>query len=161
MDIDSHLVVGRHEGIHQWTVGQRCRLHSFLKPYYVARKDISTNTIYVASGHEHPALYANKIITSNANIFSPDVFKHLKDKELRCRFRFQHTKPLVDCTIFRESTDNKDELIVLLDKQLRAVTPGQYAVFYSGTECLGSARIVTAMHTTNQTIESKEIFANS
>ena len=142
MDIDSNKVVGEHEGIHQWTVGQRCRLASFLKPYFVAQKEVSSNTIYVASGHDHPALYSSKIFTNCVNWLCEDPLKDYNDV-LTCKFRFQHTKPLVKCKVYRKSLENSDEVIILLDKPLRAVTPGQYGVFYSNGECLGSARIVS------------------
>lgn len=56
---------------------------------------------------------------------------------MKCQFRFQHTKPLVNCTIFL----NQNGLMVVLEKPLRAITPGQYAVFYLENQCLGSARI--------------------
>ena len=47
MDIDSGEKVGEHLGIHMWTLGQRCRIGGYLKPYYVASKDPETQTIYV------------------------------------------------------------------------------------------------------------------
>ncbi|KAM7347752.1 mitochondrial tRNA-specific 2-thiouridylase 1 isoform 1-T1 [Cochliomyia hominivorax] len=143
VDIDTKKVVGEHDGVHQWTVGQRCRLASYLKPYFVAEKDVATNTIFVASGHDHPSLFSDKIFVYNINWLCSDPLEH-SDSVLDCRFRFQHTKPLVKCCVFRKSIENRDELIVLLDKPLRAVTPGQYAVFYSDKACLGSARISSA-----------------
>ncbi|XP_023308115.2 mitochondrial tRNA-specific 2-thiouridylase 1 isoform X1 [Lucilia cuprina] len=159
VDIDTNQVVGQHEGIHQWTVGQRCRLASYLKPYFVAQKDVATNTIYVASGHDHPALLSDKIFANHINWLCHDPFEH-PDNVLECRFRFQHTKPLVNCRIYRKSMENSNELIILLDKPLRAVTPGQYAVFYSDKECLGSARIVNA--TSIKTTEFlRSVFENS
>ncbi|XP_061387101.1 mitochondrial tRNA-specific 2-thiouridylase 1 [Musca vetustissima] len=164
VDIDSNLVVGQHEGIHQWTVGQRCRLKSFRKPYYVAQKDVATNTIYVAYGHEHPALYANQIFATNVNwLCSENPFEAVDAAPLRCRFRFQHTKPLVDCTVYRKSLNNDTDIMVILDKPLRAVTPGQYAVFYSESECLGSARIVEAINDSGERhVENlKNILENS
>lgn len=136
MDIDTSHIVGQHQGIHQWTVGQRCRLHSCLKPYFVAKKDVHKNIIYVASGHDHQALYSNQIFANNFNRLCSTNFK-----QLRCRFRFQHTKPLVDCFV---QILNNDEVQIILDKPLRAITPGQYAVFYSDVACLGSARIVSS-----------------
>lgn len=64
----------------------------------------------------------------------------VKGSILRCEFRFQHTKPLVGCTIFLSENDEK--LFVKLDENLRAISPGQYAVFYKNSECLGNARII-------------------
>lgn len=47
VDLDSGLVIGKHTGIHKWTIGQRCRISGCLKPYYVFNKDLETNTILV------------------------------------------------------------------------------------------------------------------
>ncbi|KAH8416878.1 hypothetical protein KR222_009905, partial [Zaprionus bogoriensis] len=135
VDVDSGEVVGTHEGIHQWTVGQRCRLSSFLQPYFVARKDAASNTLYVAAGHEHPALHSTRVHIGAINWLSRRAHEQLATRgSLRCRFRFQHTKPLVHCQLHANE--------VQLDKPLRAITPGQYAVFYDDVACLGSARIL-------------------
>ncbi|KAH8387362.1 hypothetical protein KR093_006594 [Drosophila rubida] len=134
VDVDSGAVVGNHEGIHQWTVGQRCRLSSYLQPYFVARKDPASNSIYVAAGHDHPALHCTRIHIGDINWLCNRSRQQLATNgSLRCRFRFQHTKPLVDCQL--------NPLEVHLDTPLRAVTPGQYAVFYDDVACLGAARI--------------------
>lgn len=160
VDIDSKQVVGYHEGIHQWTVGQRCRLASFLKPYFVAQKDVLTNTIYVASGTENPALYSDKIYATNINWICPDPLLE-SNASVRCRFRFQHTKPLVDCQLYRRYDNETGELVIKLDKPLRAITPGQYAVFYSDQECLGSARIVKAVNSDEKQQQVEEVLENS
>ncbi|BFG00299.1 mitochondrial tRNA-specific 2-thiouridylase 1 [Drosophila madeirensis] len=142
VDTDTGAIVGTHEGIHQWTVGQRCRLGSFLQPYFVARKEASCNTIYVAAGHDHPALLSTRIHIETPNWLCAQSQQRLAATgSLRCRFRFQHTKPLVDCCI-RLCPDGQFE--VLLDAPLRAITPGQYAVFYDEVACLGAGRIMSA-----------------
>ncbi|KAH8306879.1 hypothetical protein KR018_010420 [Drosophila ironensis] len=144
VDIDSGAVVGRHEGIHQWTVGQRCRLSSFLQPFFVARKDGPSNTIYVAAGHDHPALLSMRMHIDPPHwLCAASERSYLREGSLRCRFRFQHTKPLVECSL-SGSPDNSTEHFVHLMAPLRAITPGQYAVFYDDTACLGSARILSA-----------------
>ncbi|EDW00202.1 mitochondrial tRNA-specific 2-thiouridylase 1 [Drosophila grimshawi] len=137
VDVDSGEVVGNHEGIHQWTVGQRCRLSSYLQPYFVARKDAASNTIFVAAGHDHPALHSIRIRIGDFNWLCNRARQQLATSgSLRCRFRFQHTKPVVECWL--------RPFEVLLDAPLRAITPGQYAVFYDDVACLGSARILCA-----------------
>lgn len=138
VDIDSGQEVGQHRGLHHWTVGQGCRLGGHLKPYFVAEKDVPTNTIYVASGTDHPSLYSTELTTDTPHWIDPEG-KLIKSSEFQAEFRFQHTKPLVPCTV-RQSGG---ALSISLDRPLRAITPGQYAVLYHGDECLGSARIIS------------------
>lgn len=47
IDIDTGQIVGEHNGLHKWTVGQRCRLQNWKLPYFIFKKDIETNNIYV------------------------------------------------------------------------------------------------------------------
>lgn len=132
-------MVGKHNGIHTWTVGQRCNLAGFHKPYFVQSKNSSSNIIFVASGTNHPSLYSSSLFTSEPCwINEPDELAN--NLLVNCKFRFQHTKPLVDCLVYRL---NNGKLFVKLKSPLRAITPGQYAVFYKRQECLGSARILS------------------
>lgn len=141
VDVDTGKEVGRHQGIHMWTVGQRCRIGGCLQPYFVASKQPETRTIFVASGTNHPALYSNVFVTDTPHWICSTPKDLLEKGTFDCYFRFQHTKPLTAAQIaFRQSG-----LIVTLKQPLRALTPGQYAVFYSGQECLGCARITQNM----------------
>lgn len=54
-----------------------------------------------------------------------------------CDFKFQHVDIVLKCTV----CETKEGLIVSLEAPRRAITPGQYAVFYRDNECIGSARI--------------------
>lgn len=49
IDIDTGQVVGQHGGLHKWTVGQRCCLADHKDAYFIYRKDLDTNNIYVVS----------------------------------------------------------------------------------------------------------------
>ena len=60
-------------------------------------------------------------------------------KELELDFRFQHVHPLVKCTV---ELMEDGGLLVKLAEPMRSITPGQYAVFYDGDICLGSAQIL-------------------
>ncbi|CAB0038851.1 unnamed protein product [Trichogramma brassicae] len=140
IDILTGEIVGKHNGIHQWTLGQCCRIGGISVSYFVLHKNISNNNIYVVPGTKHPMLYSEFLIAENIHWIYGEP-KQLKNSTnvFDCDFRFQHTHELVPCTIYK-SPDNK--LSIRLYKPLRAVTPGQFAVFYSGEECLGSAEIV-------------------
>lgn len=47
IDIETGRVVGDHSGIHKWTVGQRCCLKDWKDAYFVFKKDLDTNNLYV------------------------------------------------------------------------------------------------------------------
>lgn len=47
IDIDTGQVVGEHSGLHKWTVGQRCCLANWKDAYFIFKKDLNTNDIYV------------------------------------------------------------------------------------------------------------------
>lgn len=139
VDIDTGKVVGTHQGVHNWTLGQRCNISGVVKAFFVYRKDPKTATIYVASGTDHPLMWTDIFFTKEpfwirkSPLDSANVFT--------CQFRFQHTKPLTNCIICKANAAG-DNLLIKLDKPLRSITPGQYAVFYKDGECLGSSRIL-------------------
>lgn len=182
IDIETGKVVGEHNGVHLWTIGQRIRLgrqgpqlggrHN--ERGYIARKDASTQTVYVCfcDHANHPSLMADTFFTGTPHWIggrdTPDrVAQTQKRSQLfgfSCDFRFQNTQPLSKCEIIPRMSSNdgvnaKESkglagvanweyrdlryggLIVSCAQPQRALSPGQYAVFYSGEECLGSAEI--------------------
>lgn len=96
----------------------------------------------VASGTNHCTLYSNTIIGDNASWISTNPIASIG--KFHCQFRFQHTKPLVPCTL--ECIPASNNILVRLESPLRAVTPGQYGVFYHGEECLGCIRIIDSFN---------------
>ncbi|XP_041782506.1 mitochondrial tRNA-specific 2-thiouridylase 1 [Anopheles merus] len=139
VDVDSGREVGQHAGLHHWTVGQKCKIGGCSQPYYVLRKHRESNVIEVASGHDHPLLYTDMVYTERPVWINAPPGLSSEGRVVRCEFRFQHTKPLVGCSVIET---HGRQLFVKLDRPLRAITPGQYAVFYRNEECFGSARIL-------------------
>lgn len=138
IDIDSGKIVGKHDGQHNWTLGQRCNISGCLKPFFVYRKDPNSSIIYVAAGTDNPFLWTDIFFSKDPVWIRKSPFE--SSNILSCQFRFQHTKPLTNCTIYKANSAG-EKLLIALEKPLRSLTPGQYAVFYKNNECLGSARI--------------------
>jgi len=140
IDLESGKVVGHHHGVHQWTIGQRSKVGGCKEPYFIAHRDSKSQNIYVVSGHDHPLLYSHAIQTSSIKWISKTA-KVLRNgnRQFSCLFRFQHTKWKIPCLV---QIDDKDSCYIRLAINTRAVTPGQQAVFYDGTVCLGSAKIL-------------------
>ncbi|XP_053608760.1 mitochondrial tRNA-specific 2-thiouridylase 1 isoform X1 [Plodia interpunctella] len=137
IDIDTGQIVGEHSGLHKWTVGQRCCLADWKDAYFIFKKDLDTNNIYVVAGTNHPAIRNDICFTRKPHWIYNEPQELSRGDMLYCSFRFQHTKPLVPCRI----VNNSEGLTIYLDRKLRAITEGQYGVLYKDGECLGSAKI--------------------
>ncbi|XP_001600621.1 mitochondrial tRNA-specific 2-thiouridylase 1 [Nasonia vitripennis] len=141
IDFKTGNIVGKHTGIHQWTLGQGCKIGGLPSPYFVFRKDTDNNNIYVVAGSSHPALFSEFLVASNVHWINEEPLELKNRKVYDCDFRFQHRNILVPCSVFK-TTSNK--LLIRLYKPKRAITPGQYAVLYAGEQCLGSAEITSS-----------------
>ncbi|XP_014473250.1 PREDICTED: mitochondrial tRNA-specific 2-thiouridylase 1 [Dinoponera quadriceps] len=138
IDLDSGLTVGKHNGIHKLTIGQRCRISGRKNASFVFKKDQETNTILVVEGTIHSALLTDFMITQDIHWIIEEPYE-LRSGVLNCNFRFQHRNPLIPCSVYKASNNR---LFIRLSVPLRAVTKGQYAVLYSGEECLGGSVIL-------------------
>ncbi len=133
-------VIGRHEGLMHYTIGQRKGLgigglkDYENKPWFAVGKDLETNTLYVAQGYHHPYLYSTSCTLEDVNLITSEpVF----DRELTAKFRYRQADKSVKII-------KKDDTVhVVFDKPVRAVTPGQACVFYDNEICLGGGTIQT------------------
>ena len=125
-------LVGRHEGVFNWTVGQRIPgLHEGRK-LYVARIDAETNRIELALWEE---LFKTEFLARDFNwlIDTPDA-------PLRASVRVRHTKwEEPACTATPQSDGS---VRIECDEPVRAPAPGQSAVLYDGERVLGGGFIV-------------------
>lgn len=128
-------VVGKHSGSIYFTLGQRkgLGLGGEGEPWFIVKKDTLKNILYVERGEEHPALYADTLTAENVNWINTRPAFPLKITA-KSRYR-QSDQP---CTVYLRE-DGK--LHVEFHIPQRALTPGQYVVFYDGEFCLGGARI--------------------
>ncbi len=128
-------VIGEHIGLPFYTIGQRRGIDiGGTGPYYAAKMDYKTNSLYVVKDLNDKALLSGEFIIEDVNWINSK-----KDVKLECeaviRYRF---KPVV-CILIKQK--KKKEYLVQLSKPQRAVTPGQSVVFYNGDELLGGGII--------------------
>ena len=125
-------VVGRHGGIHRYTVGQRRGLGvSRQLPLYVVRVDAERNRVVVGEGDE---LLRREFEAAGVNWIAFDGPAEPVRAEVRVRYRHEAAPATVEMIGGRRAR-------VLFDEPQRAVTPGQAAVFYRGDEVLGGGWI--------------------
>lgn len=145
---DKGEVIGRHDGLMYHTIGQRQGLGiggvagAKEEAWYVAKKDLNTNELWVVQGGQHPLLFSSTLIAEQIHWINntPPAEGALLSAKVRYRQEDQ------SCTITHN--DNGD-LEVHFDKPQRAVTPGQSVVFYEDHRCLGGGVIKTALSDCN------------
>ena len=103
-------------------------------PWFVVRKDVADNVLYVAQGHEHPALLSQTLVADRVHWVAGGPLTG----PLRCMAKTRYRQPDQACTV---EPLGEDQVAVAFDRPQRAVTPGQSVVFYQGDVCLGGGII--------------------
>ena len=139
--------IGQHVGMSFYTLGQRQGLGiggvkvkgdkrggSDHAPWFVAKKDMSTNTLWVVQGHDHPWLQSSVLTAHNASWVAGTAPAPSNTLAAKTRYR-QADAP---CSINKASAT---EFALNFPAPQWAVTPGQSAVLYDGEVCLGGGVI--------------------
>jgi len=150
MKDDRGRTIGEHVGLSFYTLGQRkgiglgglkergaARGTSEHAPWFVARKDIERNTLYIVQGHEHPWLQADTLVADDASWIAgaaPPPGRYAA----KTRYR------QADAPCRASFAGGDGTLSLAFDAPQWAVTPGQSAVLYDGEVCLGGAVIASA-----------------
>jgi tRNA-specific 2-thiouridylase len=133
-------VVGRHQGLMYYTLGQRRGLGiggiagAADLPWYTLAKDMEQNTLTVGQGDDHPLLFSDCLEAGNLDWISGE---RLTDR-VRCSAKTRYRQADQPCYVEPLAGDR---CRVIFDRPQRAVTPGQSAVFYQGNRCLGGGVI--------------------
>lgn len=142
----SGKVVGEHDGVQFYTIGQR---HGMGVgggiPFYVAEKDLTTNTLVVAEGPHDDKLFQKELSVRDVNWIAGEP-----EWPLSCEARIRYRQPPQRCRVERQETRDKEQgkrtyrvshVTCYFDEDQRAVTPGQSIVFYDGKVMLGGGII--------------------
>ena len=129
-------VVGRHEGLMYYTLGQRKGLGVGGEgdAWYVAEKDLAHNVLIAVQGHDHPALLKHTLVASQLNWIAGETPETIQAYAAKTRYR-QKDAP---CRI--KAVDEENCAVNFADAQW-AITPGQSFVAYRGDVCLGGGII--------------------
>lgn len=131
--------IGEHAGLIYYTIGQRKGLGlggvagASSAPWYVAAKDIDTDTLWVTQDDQHPSLVETRLTTD-----TPHWLIDTPELPLRCTAQVRYRQRAVACVVQAEPDGG---LAVTFDTPPGAIAPGQYVVFYDHDHCLGSAEI--------------------
>lgn len=140
--------VGEHSGLPYYTLGQRHGLHiggqadRQQAPWFVAAKDPDRNALIVVQGHDHPALLRSELEVGELHWINGAPAELAATGRIQLRTRLRHRQAEVSCEL--ACTGDAGTLQIRFTVPQRAATPGQYAVFYAGEECLGGGVILDA-----------------
>ena len=131
-------VVGRHDGLMYYTMGQRRGLgiggmnEGSGESWFVVGKDMKNNRLIVQQG-EHEELFSTALTVEKMHFISGEAPK----KSFRCTAKFRYRQPDQSVTV----TMDGERAYIDFDEPQRAITPGQWAVLYNGEVCLGGGAI--------------------
>ena len=144
---DVGLVVGEHRGLALYTLGQRSglgvggRAGSAAAPWYVAHKDTDRNALIVVQDQDHPLLLSDAFEVQQMHWLNSEA---AAGQPIECAVKTRYRQSDLRCTVGLSAAHDAGadpKWRVTLSEPARAVTPGQYAVFYSGARCLGGGVI--------------------
>ena len=140
------VIVGEHVGLSFYTLGQRkgiglggMKSHKNTdgnsEPWYVARKDVATNTLYIVQGHDHPWLLSSELSAGQMSWIAGTP-----PSEISVSAKTRYRQADVAC----EQRSDAEGFSLAFATPQWAVTPGQSAVLYQGDVCLGGGIINTS-----------------
>ena len=133
IDIDTLEVVGQHEGVYYYTIGQRkgFGVGGTRGPYFCVGKDVKKNILYLTSVKNEEYLYSDSAYISGIN-----WIRKINDGDIQCKFRYRQSDNQVHIKLL-----SGNEALLTYPQKIKAVTPGQQAVFYDDGELLGGGVI--------------------
>jgi len=134
IDIDTLETIGKHEGVYYYTIGQRkgFRVGGNKGPYYCVGKNVEKNLLYLTSITNEEYLYSDSALINNLN-FIEEIDDEM---DIQCKFRYRQA----DNNVHFKKLDNNQVLLTYQNK-IKAITPGQQAVFYLNDRLLGGGTI--------------------
>ena len=128
---DSGHVIGKHQGLHFYTVGQRKGLGFSGGPFFVTGSDVRCNILKVTRDKKN--LLSREVLLSPCNFIGG-----MPKRSLRVKAKIRHRQAAAP-GMLHPFAGNKAKIV--FDKPQRAVTPGQFAVLYQRNVCLGAGEI--------------------
>jgi tRNA-specific 2-thiouridylase len=136
---DGHIV-GKHQGAHYFTKGQRKGLAvgGTAEPLFVIETDVKENVIYTGQGKSHPGLYKKALFVTNDELhWIREDLAIQEGKSMHVMARIRYRQPLQKATLHKVSNG----LYVAFEEFQSAITEGQFVAWYIDDELVGSGVI--------------------
>ena len=144
IELETGKKIGEHKGHWFHTIGQRKGLGLGGGPWFVVKKDVERNILYVSHGYDPQTAYMQDIPVHDLHWLTlpPQADDHTPQAEggLRITFKIRHTPDYLPATL-ELLADGR--AIVHADKPVHGVAPGQFCVIYDHEHhrCYGSGEI--------------------
>ena len=134
IDIDTLEEIGTHNGVYYYTIGQRkgFGVGGNRGPYYCVGKDVRNNTLYLTSVQNEHYLDSDSALITDINW----IGNISEEEDIQAKFRYRQEDNEVHIRKL-----NENSAILTYPQKVKAVTPGQQAVFYRNGELLGGGTI--------------------
>ena len=133
-------VVGKHQGAHYFTTGQRKGLNigGTTEPLFIIATNVETNTIYTGKGNQHPGLFRKALFIDQSEIHWVRTDLALKNGEtMEVMARIRYRQPLQKATLHQF----ENGMYVAFEAPQSAITEGQFVAWHIGDELIGSGVI--------------------
>lgn len=139
VELETGRKIGQHNGYWFHTIGQRKGLGLSGGPWYVVRKNVHDNVIYVSRGYDTDKQYGNRIRLDEMHFITEDPWSRGCDN-VEITFKNRHSPEFNKARFTRLS---EREYIIESENPIQGIAPGQYAVIYSPDSkiCYGSGVI--------------------
>lgn len=149
VELETGRKIGTHRGYWFHTIGQRKGLGLSGGPWYVVKKNIHDNVIYVSNGYDTEKQYGNNIHLNQMHFISGKPWGD-DVNDVKVTFKNRHTPEFFNATLHRI---DDDEYLLESERKVQGIAPGQFGVIYSPDSkiCYGSG-IITGQNFTGKHI---------
>lgn len=139
VELETGKKLGEHNGFWFHTIGQRKGLGLSGGPWYVVKKNIHDNVIYVSQGYDTEKQYGNTIHLDEMHFISGNPWSDDTTKTKIC-FKNRHMPQFLPATLTKLG---ENEYVIESESKVQGIAPGQFAVIYdeSAHLCYGSGII--------------------
>ncbi|MDE5772899.1 MAG: tRNA 2-thiouridine(34) synthase MnmA [Muribaculaceae bacterium] len=146
IELETGRKIGEHKGYWFYTIGQRKGLGLSGGPWFVVRKNVKDNVLYVSNGYDTPQQYGRILPLEEMHWISGNPFEEslsgmeCNEHELRIAFKNRHTPQFFYGRMVRRS---EDSYIIESETDVQGIAPGQFGIVYTPDckLCLGSGMI--------------------
>ena len=137
--IKDGTVLGKHNGAHFFTIGQRkgLAIGGTKEPLFVIKTDVVNNIVYVGEGKDHPGLYRKVLFIKNKDFHKVRYDVDYQNSNNKFKSRIRYRQPLQDSKLVFDN----DGVFMIFDDMQSAVSKGQFAAWYKDDELIGSGVI--------------------